>query len=352
MQPEVGSALPRQVVIGGYTTEMDGRAAGLTSLRPRSDGTGLEVVDTLELPSPTFLVAHPHQPRLFAVSESEPGQVSSVWLHPDGALTLLSSVPTGGDGSCHLALSPDASFLVVADYVSGSVSSVPVGQDGRLGDRVDRHPFEGAGPDPDRQRGPHAHQVVWDGDELLVPDLGTDRIHRLRLDAAGRFAVAAAPVLLPAGSGPRHLVVVEDHLVVAAELSGELWLGRRLPGGGWTDVDRVRCSGTAGGGELYPSALRADGDTVFVANRGPGTVAAFALDRPAGTLTLTAEVDGGGRWPRDLVVTDDWLWVANQTDDVVTRLPRRDGAAPTLRVSSPTPACVLLPSGPGDSLSA
>mgnify|MGYP006193923733 CR=1 FL=1 len=33
-------------------------------------------------------------------------------------------------------------------------------------------------------------------------------------------------------------------------------------------------------------------------------------------------------------------------------VPRRDGAAPTLRVSSPTPACVLLPSGPGDSLSA
>ena len=350
MQPETGSALPRQVVIGGYTTDMDGRAIGLTSLRPRSDGADLEVVDTLALPSPTYLVAHPDQPWIFAVSASEPGQVSSVRLHPDGALTLLSSVPTGGDGSCHLALSPDSRFVVVADYVSGSVSSVPLDLDGRLGDRVDRHQFQGAGPDPERQRGPHAHQVVWDGDELLVADLGTDRIHRLSLSSAGRLAEVGPAVRLPAGSGPRHLVVVQDHLVVATELSGELWLGRRTPGAGWTQVDRVQSTGTADGGELYPSALRADGDTVFVANRGPGTVAVFALDRAAGALTLTAELDGGGRWPRDLVVTDDRLWVANQTDDVVTVLPRGDGAAPTLRVSSPTPACVLLPPWAGDNL--
>jgi 6-phosphogluconolactonase (cycloisomerase 2 family) len=157
-------------------------------------------------------------------------------------------------------------------------------------------------------------------------------------------------VLLPAGSGPRHLVVVQDHLVVAAELSGELWLGRRAPAGGWTEVARVRCTGTTTDGELYPSALRADGDTVFVANRGPGTVAVFALDRAAGALTLTAELDCGGRWPRDLVVTDAGLWVANQTDDVVVLLPRGEGAAPPLRVPSTAPACVLLPPGTGDNL--
>lgn len=350
MQREAQDGLPRQVVLGGYTAETDNRAAGLTSLRPRPDGTGLEVVDTLALSSPTYLVGHPDQPWLFAASESQPGQVSSVRMQADGSLTLLSSVATGGDGSCHLALSPDARFVVVADYVSGSVSSLPVGPDGRLGQRVDFLQFQGAGPDPDRQQGPHAHQVVWDGDELLAVDLGTDRIYRLGLDSAGRFSTAGPPIVLPAGSGPRHLVVVQDHLVVATELSGELWLGRRLPAGGWSELGRFRCTGTAGGGDLYPSALRADGDTVFVANRGPGTVAVFNLDRAAGALTLTAEVDGGGRWPRDLVITDNGLWVANQTDDVVTLLPRGFGASPTLRVSSPSPACILLPPGAGDNL--
>jgi 6-phosphogluconolactonase (cycloisomerase 2 family) len=170
------------------------------------------------------------------------------------------------------------------------------------------------------------------------------------VDSAGRFAEVGPAALLPAGSGPRHLVVVHDHMVVAAELSGELWLGRRTSGGGWTEIGLVPSTGTTRGEELYPSALRADGNTVFVANRGPGTVGAFALDPTAGTLTLTWELDGGGRWPRDLVVTDDWLWVANQTDDVVTLLPRGHGAAPTLRIGSPTPACVLLPPSTGDSL--
>lgn len=348
MQPAAGATLPGQVVIGGYTAEAGGRAAGLTSLRPSPDGYGLVVVDTLEMASPTYLLAHPGRPWLFAVSETEPGQVSSMRRDADGTLQLLSTMTTGGAGSCHLALSPDLRYVVVADYGSGTVSSIPVGPDGRLGRTADQRRFAGSGPDTERQQGPHAHQVVFDGDELLVPDLGTDRVYRLRLDGAGRFGEAGPAVVLPSGSGPRHLTVVEDHLVVALELSGELWLGRRADDGGWAEVERVRCTGRAAGGDLYPSALRADGETVLVANRGPGTVAVFSLDRVAQTLRLVDELDGGGRWPRDLVVTDDLLWVANQTDDLVSVLPRgRPASDPVLSVASPTPACILLLPAPG-----
>ncbi|SDS14750.1 6-phosphogluconolactonase, cycloisomerase 2 family [Friedmanniella luteola] len=344
MQPEVGTPLPGQVVIGGYTADGDEDAVGLTSWRPRPDGAGLAEVGRLALADPTYLVAHPTRPWLFVAGESDPGQVSSVALGADGSLTLLSTVPTGGSGSCHLALAADGRHVVVADYGSGTVCSVPVGADGRLGERTGFWRFAGSGPDPGRQEAPHAHQVVVVGDELLVADLGTDRVHRLRLSADGDLAEAGPAVPLPAGSGPRHLVVVEDHLVVAAELSGELWLGRRASDGGWTELDRVPCTAHPAGGELYPSALRADGDTVVVANRGPGTVATFALDRVAGTLRLVDERSGGGRWPRDLVVGDALLWVANQTDDVVTVLARDadPGAEPVLTVRSQAPACVVL----------
>ena len=348
MQPAVGTTLPGQVVIGGYTSEADGDAVGLTSLRPDEGGAGLSVVGTLALPSPTYLVAHPDQPWLFAVSESEQGQVSSVRLEDGGGLTLLSTVGTGGSGSCHVALAGDAQHVLVADYGSGTVCSVPVGPDGRLGERSGFWRAEGSGPDTERQEGPHAHQVVVDGDEVLVADLGTDRVHRLRVAADGGLVEAGPAVPLPAGCGPRHLVVVGDHLVVATELSGELWLGRRASDGGWTEVDRVPCTAEAGDGELYPSALRADGDTVLVANRGPGTVATFALDAEAGALRLLEERPAGGRWPRDLVVAGDLLWVANQTDDVVTVLRRGAGSGvePVLVVPSPAPACVLLRPGP------
>ncbi|GAA1433672.1 lactonase family protein [Microlunatus lacustris] len=348
MQPTKGTTLPGQVVIGGYTSDGTG-TGGLTSWRARPDGSGLEVVDTLSLSNPTYLVAHPAEPWLFVAGESDPGQVSSVRLGGDGALTLISTVPTGGSGSCHVALAADSRHVLVTDYGSGTVCSVPVGPGGRLGERSGFWRFEGSGPDPGRQEAPHAHQVVVDGAELLVADLGTDRVHRLRLDDDGTLDEAGPAVRLPAGSGPRHLVVVADHLVVATELSGELWLGRRASDGGWTELDRVPCTSSTDGGELYPSALRADGDTLLVANRGPGTVATFALDAEAGTLRLLDERAGGGRWPRDLVVTDTLLWVANQTDDVVTVLPRATdhGAAPVLSMPSSAPACVLLPPSAG-----
>ncbi|GAA1849104.1 lactonase family protein [Microlunatus capsulatus] len=353
MQPAVGTTLPGQVVIGGYTPGPDGDAVGLTSLRPGPDGDGLAVVGSLALPSPTYLVAHPEQPWLFVVGEAEDGQVSSVRLEDDGGLTLLSTQATGGSGSCHVALTADGRHVLVADYGSGTVCCVPVGDDGRLAARTGFWRSEGSGPDAERQESPHAHQVVVDGDEVLVADLGTDQVLRLRVGADGDLQEAGPAVPLPAGSGPRHLVVLGDHLVVATELSGELWLGRRASDGGWTEVDRVPCTATTGDGELYPSALRADGDTVLVANRGPGTVATFALDAEAGTLRLLEERSGGGRWPRDLVVSDDLLWVANQTDDVVTVLRRGgddgggDGGGdgegePVLLLATPAPACILL----------
>ena len=348
----MGTALPGHVLIGGYTSDGDEGVGGLTSWRPRPDGGGLDVVDRLALTNPTYLVAHPSEPWLFVAGETDEGRVSSVRLNEDGTLDLISTVGTGGSGSCHVAVAADRRHVLVADYGSGSLCSVPIEPDGGLRERSGFWQFDGSGPDAGRQEAPHAHQVLVDGAEVLVADLGTDRIHRLRLGEDGTLSLAGPAVLLPPGSGPRHAVIVEDHLVVATELSGELWLGRRASGGGWTELDRVPCTASPEHSELSPSALRADGDTVLVANRGPGTIAAFALDRRAGTLRLIEERAGGGRSPRDLVVTDTLLWVANQTDDVVTVLARdaEPGAEPVLSVSTPAPACVLLVAAAGDNL--
>ena len=343
---------PVHLLVGPYTTESpEGRGRGLVSLRLDADPAGAVPVEVavLPLPSPTYLVRHPDRPWLFAVTEAAPASVHSLALAPDGSLSLLSSVGTGGDAACHLALSPDGRHLLVAHYGSGSVASVPVLEDGRLGERQDLHVLTGSGPDPERQEAPHAHQVVWDGDEALVADLGTDRVHRLHLDPEGRLSLAGPPVVLPPGTGPRHLVVVADHLVVAGELSGELWLGRRDDDGGWQELDSTPCSTEPRDGPVHPSALRADGDQVVVANRGPGTLTVFTLDRGAGRLERQAEFGCGGSWPRDLVLGEGHLWVANQTDDVVTVFARDvlPPPGPVLEVAVPTPACVVLVPLPG-----
>jgi 6-phosphogluconolactonase len=334
------------LIVGGYTAEMGGTAAGLRRLIVASHPNGgaqFVETDTVELVSPSYLIAHPREPWLFVVSEGDPSSVSSLRVNSNGTLTTLSSVQTGGSASCHLAIRPARKHLVVANYGSGSVSSFAIAADGSLTERLDLLPFSGSGPDPDRQVGPHAHQVVVDGDELLVCDLGTDQIHRLRLDEQGRFSVAAAPVRTPVGSGPRHLVVVEDHCVVACELSAELLLAQRT-GRTWEIVQRLPSTTNQLAERSFPSGIVAAGDRIYVANRGAGTVAVFDLDHSTGKLVPVAEFACGGSWPRDLTLSSGHLWVTNQTSNRVSVFPtdRLPPASVEAEFGSPTPTCIVL----------
>ncbi|MGI3780161.1 MAG: lactonase family protein, partial [Janthinobacterium lividum] len=295
---------------------------------------------------------------LVSVSEAAPSEVVCSRLEDDGRLTVLGRSTTRGDDGCHLALSPDGRLAVVAHYGSGTVESFALDDGGRvtgpLGRFVSSAPL---GPDPARQDGPHAHQVVLDPrrpGEVLVCDLGTDRIHRLRLHEDGRLAEAAPALVLPPGFGPRHLVVAGDTLVVVGELAAELWLGRR-DGSDWRPTQvvptttRTGTEGDAPSGPPMPSALRVVGDHVVVATRGTDTVSVLGLDPVLSTATFLAEVGCGGQHPRDLVAADGLLWVADQWSDEVVVLSLTAATAGEVeivhRLAFPRPACVVLVAG-------
>jgi 6-phosphogluconolactonase (cycloisomerase 2 family) len=78
------------------------------------------------------------------------------------------------------------------------------------------------------------------------------------------------------------------------------------------------------------------------------TVSVFALDGERSTATFVAEVSCGGHHPRDLVVTDGLLWVADQWSDEVVALGLAAPTAgrddvPLVRLAVPRPACLVLP---------
>ena len=174
---------------------------------------------------------------------SESGADSKVYSFKDGIRT---EVPCPGDNPCFITLSPDGNYLLTADYSGGSVSVYPL-QNGTVCDRIQKLTFEGSGPVTHRQGSPHIHQVKIlpdipgvDGDWILAPDLGSDKIRILRYTgnngARENNGAVGNPTPLehisdiqfPAGSGPRHIEfdVQRKMMYCIAELSGKVFAFR------------------------------------------------------------------------------------------------------------------------------
>jgi 6-phosphogluconolactonase (cycloisomerase 2 family) len=216
-----------------------------------------------------------------------------------------------------------------------------------VGERTDLVVHDGHGPDPDRQAGPHLHMVSVDpaGGPLVAIDLGTDGLYPYRVED-GRLLPAGEPVRLAAGTGPRHLARHPDgrRAYLVGELDGMVTTFD-IDGTDWRVRHRLEASTRPG--EKFPSEIRCrpDGRFLYLATRGVDTVSVFALNGAA--PHLVGEVDCGGRWPRDLALAGDHLYVANQLGDSISTFAIDPATGlPTMvdaPVSAASPTCVLPP---------
>src|SRR5690554_6445928 len=232
----------RTVWIGTFPAAGAGTPGGLGEGIWRgtlADGELSDVSFMVEAPTPSFLAAHPSGRWVYAVSEGAAGAVTAFEV-TDG-LVARASVSSGGADPCHLALSPDARSLYVANYSSGTLAVIGLDADGAIEGDGPRQVlgFEGTGPDPERQEGPHAHFVaVPSANEVVVVDLGVDA---LRHYAVGVESTLYPPDLLelvgltklPPGTGPRHLAISPDERFwyVVGELDATLHVLESTPQG-------------------------------------------------------------------------------------------------------------------------
>ncbi|MGC5584631.1 lactonase family protein [Ornithinimicrobium sp. W1665] len=322
--------------LGGYTQDQptDRSGWGRVDYDPTT-GFG----DAVALPgpaAPSWLVRIAGTEEGYAVSEADGGSV--VRVHPEEG--VVSSVDSGGMGPAHLALSPDGRWLVASNYVSGSLGLVAAGEELEL---VDELQLEGDGPH-DRQDSSHAHQAVFVGeDRLLVCDLGADRVPELEVvDGALRHV---GEIVLPTGSGPRHLALAPDRddlLWVVGELDQTVHVVRRKGGGGdGADGDGAERGGADGDGarrswEVVQTMTTApegpgpgetttggivvspDGRHLYVSTRGTDTVSVYAVDDD-GLLELRQQVVTG-HWPRFIG------WVPGHEGDLLLVAAEREGS--------------------------
>jgi 6-phosphogluconolactonase (cycloisomerase 2 family) len=302
-------------------------------------GTGARTVADLDA-TPSFLAAHPSLPVLYAVSEQDGGAVVAFAIGDDATLTTLGKQPTGGEHPCHLATSPDGRYLAAANYASGHVTVLPLRDDGTIGPSTDLRQHSGSGPDPERQSGPHAHQVTWTGDLLSAVDLGTDTVYDYRLDANGRLVDHGTTRCAP-GCGPRHQVFhPSGRRYVVEELTSTI---STYDAAG--HLDTIPTTLVEPTGRNYPSevALSDDAHRLYVANRGNDTITTFEVAGD-GRLLPRDETGTGGAWPRHFAVGPGKLLVANQHSDTVTALVLDDGGiprAPSIVAEVGGPSCVL-----------
>lgn len=332
--------------IGGYG-QAD-QVAGITVVELEGPEVSKLGVTARGAANPWYLAASPDGHTVYA-AEPEGEGLLSAWRVNGDELTPLGSVPAGGGPACHLTVHPCGRFVLAASYSDGAVAVHPLGADGTPARACHIVTHTGSGSH-EQQRGPHPHMVTVDPGtgpdrgHVLAVDLGTDMIYRYHLDQVTGRLGEVDRVQLPPGTGPRHLAVHGDHAYVAGELASTLSV---VDLAGSPPVVRATLpTDVTGGSEpSFPSAIRLSSDAqyCYVANRGPNTLAVFAID---GELSLRATVEAGGDYPWDFVLTGGYLYVVNQRTDTlaifrldpVTGIPAKAGDV----LSVPRPTCILL----------
>lgn len=298
-----------------------------------SSGKLAMIGSVAEGPRPTWTVAHPQLPVLYAVNDDNTTEGSVTAFSIDrssGALTKLNEVASGGSGTTYLSLDASAATLFAANFGGGSASSIALNRDGSLGALVSTIKAGGSGPHR-RQTKPHAHSVTVDpsGRYALVPDLGADRVFVYAYDQATHSLSPDDPAqprsfVAAPGSGPRHLAFAPDgrFVYLLAELTSEVMALRwdaqqgRLTLLQTVQTSSPEFSGTRSGAEV---AVSRDGRFVYVENRGENTLVVYQVDQQSGTLTLLQRLPAGGQVPWGFAIhpSGKWLLVANQRSNKV-----------------------------------
>jgi 6-phosphogluconolactonase len=357
------------VYVGAYTapgTAPGGHApsvaTGISVFRMGRDDGGLTPVQVVAAENPSFLALDPKATHLYATAENgtaggQPaGRVSAYAIDSKtGALALLNTQTTRGTYPAHLSVDPSGKFLLASNYGTGTFPIYRIAADGSVGAQTDdvHGTGNGTGPRPDRQEGPHAHQILTDtaGRCVFGVDLGADRVYAWNLDGAGKLAPAPVPYAsVASGSGPRHIAFHANRkfAYVLDELASTITAFRYDPARCalvWLETlstlpPDFRAPNFAAEIRIHPS-----GRFLYATNRGHNTVAEFAIDG-AGTLTPIGWEPTRGDWPRGMNVdpSGTFLYVANQNSDniVVFRVDASRGtlAATGAVVHTPTPADV------------
>ncbi|MGF1683252.1 lactonase family protein [Photobacterium minamisatsumaniensis] len=307
--------------VGTYTdAPSTSSGVALVSLNPDT-GELKRLDDTVTLRNPSYLTSTEQGLYTFSEIAKEEG----------AALQFISSnkccaLPIAGDYPCHIAIK--APYLAIANYGSGNVSVYQLDEAGKPLQAISELYVEGNGPNKDRQQAPHAHQVTFlkHSNQLAVVDLGSDQIHLYShgSETAENSFNLVQSIVIPAGSGPRHLVFNQSETLayVVCELSETLIVLSKCEDK-WHVTHQCDLLSDSEKGEAASAIhLCPDETFLYVSCRAQNKISLF--DVSGAQPVRLAAYDCGGAFPRDFTLSADgqWLLVANQHSDNITSFRR------------------------------
>jgi 6-phosphogluconolactonase len=239
---------------------------------------------------------------------------------------LSNTQSSGGAGPCHVMVDATGKCVLAANYGGGSVTSVPVKEDGSLAEPGSFIQHTGSSVNQQRQEAPHGHCIVPDpGNRFaLACDLGLDQVLIYKLDPTKATLTPNEPAFgsTERGAGPRHLAFHPNgkFVFVINELDCTMttfaWDGQKgalTPVGSVSTLPGERQRG-------YSTAevqVHPNGKFVYGSNRGHDSIVVFSVDEKTGKLTRVQNESTQGKTPRHFTLdpSGKFLITENQGSD-------------------------------------
>ena len=285
---------------------------------------------------------------LFAVSEilaSKKPVIHTYTINDNYALSLIDTKTIEGGCPCHIHYFKNKDgqgFTATACYETGNlvvhnVDNIHHENNNTISNSNIHVPLNiyhtGSSQHPSRQTQAHAHCACFDivSNKLLVCDLGLDqvKVYSLQKNNNSFNAIEEQIIILPAGSGPRHLCFDENYAYgfIINELRGSVTIIKHSD-----EKNEYEIKGTFDtNGPLSESSINTDlggaairvsagGKFIYTSIRSDNTIRLFEFNPITESLSFIASYPTQGRTPRDFTLdaTGKWLLVAHQDSDTIS----------------------------------
>jgi 6-phosphogluconolactonase len=354
----------RFVYVGTYTAPgvppggtHPSSAVGIYVFKMNPIDGGLTPLQVVVTENPSFLALDPALTHLYSTNENPVGGVSAYAIEQaNGTLSFLNAQPTNGAFPAHLSVHPSGQYLLGSNYGTGNYPVYPILADGSIGAEISEFQGvgNGTGPNPDRQEGPHAHQIITDLDvnHVFGVDLGADKVNVWNFDLGTGVLVPNTVPFAPvaSGSGPRHMAFHPDrkHAYVLDELVSSITVFDYDPVRGafiWAQTVSTLPSSFTGTNTTAEIRIHPSGQFLYNTNRGHNSVTMFEVDPATGKLDVIGWESTRGEWPRGMNIdpSGTFLYAANQNTDTIAvfRIQLSNGKLKfSTLVHTPTPVDV------------